>query len=206
MEEYLVGPKHQGYLNVIIHGKIIGINKIGGICGDLYKFASMTKCYNKGIITNAGVETARKTYIGGIVGYSSLYNSEDYKIEDCYNVGRIMVRNNSNEEDNKIGNISGEHEAGIIKNCYYIKNGKDAIGKNDDEGKVTDIIEVEIGDTDGNGKVDFWDMVAINQHRLGIKKLEGIYCDTGDVTGDGITDFWDMIQINKYRLGLISSL
>ena len=62
------------------------------------------------------------------------------------------------------------------------------------------------GDANGDGKVDFLDILAINKHRLGKTQLKGIYLEAADVTGDGKADFTDILKINKYRLGKISSL
>ena len=62
------------------------------------------------------------------------------------------------------------------------------------------------GDANGDGKVDFKDMLAINKHRLGKVKLTGVNLEAADVNGDGIADFKDMLKINKYRLGKIDSL
>ncbi len=62
------------------------------------------------------------------------------------------------------------------------------------------------GDANGDGKVDFKDILAINKHRLNKAKLEEPYLTAGDVTGDGKVDFMDILQINKYRLGKINIL
>ena len=62
------------------------------------------------------------------------------------------------------------------------------------------------GDANGDGKVDFMDILAINKHRLGKVQLEGIYLEAADVNGDNKVDFMDILQINKYRLGKIDSL
>ena len=75
--------------------------------------------------------------------------------------------------------------------------------------EVNDIVEPEKllkGDANGDGKVDFLDILAINKHRLGKTQLKGIYLEAADVTGDNKADFTDILKINKYRLGKISSL
>ncbi len=71
--------------------------------------------------------------------------------------------------------------------------------------KGEDTLEYElsvIGDIDGNGKVDFFDIVEANKHRLNLKVLENVQKLAGDIDGNGQIDFFDMIEINKYRLGL----
>lgn len=62
------------------------------------------------------------------------------------------------------------------------------------------------GDANGDGKVDFMDILAINKHRLGKAQLTGAYLEAADVNGDNKVDFMDILQINKYRLGKIDSL
>ena len=62
------------------------------------------------------------------------------------------------------------------------------------------------GDVNGDGKVDFKDILLINKHRLNKAQLTGIYLKAADVNGDSKVDFMDILKINKYRLGKISSL
>ena len=71
---------------------------------------------------------------------------------------------------------------------------------------ITKIIKLEKGDANGDGKVDFKDMLAINKHRLKKKLLTGEKLIVADVNDDGEVDFKDMLKINKYRLGKINSL
>ena len=62
------------------------------------------------------------------------------------------------------------------------------------------------GDANGDGKVDFLDILVINKHRLGKVLLTGVNLKAADVTGDKKADFMDILQINKYRLGKIDNL
>lgn len=62
------------------------------------------------------------------------------------------------------------------------------------------------GDANGDNRVDFKDILAINKHRFGKGKLEGLYFEASDITGDGIVDFKDILRINKYRLGKSENL
>ena len=60
------------------------------------------------------------------------------------------------------------------------------------------------GDVTGDGKVDKWDLAAMNKHRMNWKTnslyaLKNEYFLAGDVaTEKGIIDHWDMSAINKY--------
>ena len=71
---------------------------------------------------------------------------------------------------------------------------------------ITNIIKLEKGDVNGDGVVDFTDMLEINKHRLGKERLTGKYLEAADVNGDEEVDFKDMLRINKYRLGKTSTL
>lgn len=77
-----------------------GRNNIGGIIGQHKSNATAKKCYNSG-------EIIAKSYnAGGIVGTGA------YKIEDCYNIGKIKGGN--------AGGITGYLSKGLISNCYNI--------------------------------------------------------------------------------------
>ncbi|MGN1310222.1 MAG: bacterial Ig-like domain-containing protein [Clostridia bacterium] len=74
------------------------------------------------------------------------------------------------------------------------------------ENKATFTLIVS-GDVDKNGSVDFWDMIEINQHRLGIKPLDDVSITAGDVDEtDNEFGFWDIIKINEYRLKKITRI
>lgn len=62
------------------------------------------------------------------------------------------------------------------------------------------------GDTTGDGKADFKDMVSMNKHRLNKQKLEDEYLIAGDITEDNEVDFKDIVKLNKYRLNKILQL
>ena len=56
------------------------------------------------------------------------------------------------------------------------------------------------GDTNGDGKVEFLDLVMVNRHRLNKKILEGEKFIAADFTEDGKVDFIDLVKINRLRL------
>ena len=63
------------------------------------------------------------------------------------------------------------------------------------------------GDVDKNGTADFWDMIEINQHRLGIDLLDDVCMVAGNVDEtDNEFGFWDIIKINEYRLKKITRI
>ena len=91
-----------------------------------------------------------------------------------------------------------------LPNAELVGTGMKAEFTLDDE-KITYELVVP-GDTSGDGKADFKDIVKMNKHRLSKVKLEGAYEVAGDVTQDGKIDFKDMVKVNKFRLGKITSL
>ena len=62
-------------------------------------------------------------------------------------------------------------------------------------------IEIEVGDVNGDGNIDFDDILEINRHRLNKGKLEGNALLAADVDNDGDVDFDDILELNRYRLG-----
>ena len=62
------------------------------------------------------------------------------------------------------------------------------------------------GDTNGDSKADFKDILQINRHRLGKQALTGAFLKAGDVNGDSKADFKDILKVNKFRLGKITEL
>jgi len=56
-------------------GSIYDHTYVGGVCGDLSWYGSISKCYNTGVVSGTG----NKTYIGGALGYY-----EGRAANDCY--------------------------------------------------------------------------------------------------------------------------
>ena len=115
--------------------------------------------------------------------------SPDTKLEDLLEnlditAQNYRVVNNKNEEITSKGLIGTGSK--IILN---------------DEIEYTFIVK---GDTDGDGKTQIQDLLAVNKHRLGKVLLEGIYFKAGDVNGDNAINIQDLLQINKARLGKIT--
>ena len=98
--------------------------------------------------------------------------------------------------------INGDKEIEVeeneIRTGYVIR-----ITKGEEKKEYVVVVK---GDTNGDGKADFTDILKINKHRLGKQVLEGAYLKAGDVTKDGKADFTDILKINKFRLGKIQEL
>ena len=73
------------------------------------------------------------------------------------------------------------------------------------ENKISYTLIVK-GDSNGNGKTDLQDILAINKHRLNKVQLQDEYLTASDVNNDGKADVRDILQINKYRLDKINEL
>ena len=130
--------------------------------------------------------------------------------------GTILYGNTSVTTNPVTATIYIEEEEEVINNegkTTYIfeENGEFTFIYRDKEGiehettaKVDWILKK--GDANGDDKIDFNDILAINKHRLGKVELTGNNLIAADVTGDGVADFSDILQINKFRLGKISKL
>jgi Ca2+-binding EF-hand superfamily protein len=69
-----------------------------------------------------------------------------------------------------------------------------------------EIMIIVNGDVNGDGKVDFKDLIAVNKHRLNKEKLQNEFFEAGDIQKDNNVDFKDLIKINKFRLSKILNL
>lgn len=59
----------------------------------------------------------------------------------------------------------------------------------------------KLGDVNGDGVIDGFDMMAIKRHYLGGKQLTGIDFRAADVNKDGKADGFDMMAIKRHYLG-----
>lgn len=69
-----------------------------------------------------------------------------------------------------------------------------------DTPNIPDSPEYKLGDVDGDGEIDGFDMMMIRDHYLEIKKLSGKQLLAADVDGDGEVDGFDMMMIRDHYL------
>ena len=161
-------------------------------------------------------------------GSAKGHNYENYKCIDCgQEAARITITSNNYEITEKtITKISHQTELNtflqnlvtinatkievlnkkgeVLTEGDFVGTGMSLVVKSDLETITMKLIVV--GDTTGDGKADFKDMVAINKHRLNQKALEEEFLTAGDLTGDSKADFKDIVKLNKFRLNAITSL
>lgn len=165
-------------------------------------------CYSVGEIVKPKVTNDRIVALGNISGQHG-----DGFIENCYykqNGIGALGNNSSSVTENSIiemkeKDIKDESMINKLNNgsdCYCY----DGIKINNGYPILKFQYELNNGDANGDGIVDFKDILAINKHRLSKVKLTGEYLKAADVNGDGKVDFMDILQINKYRLGKLTSL
>ena len=99
-------------------------------------------------------------------------------------------------------NIDYEVQEGDIKikDEELIKTGQVLI-----VGEKRYILAVE-GDTNKDGKADFFDMMYLNKYILDCCSFTIEQSLAGDVNNDGSLDMKDILRINKYRLEKIANL
>lgn len=71
----------------------------------------------------------------------------------------------------------------------------------EDGAKYCDIPIVIFGDTDGSGKIDTDDIVAIQKHMLHVKLLGGAYLAAADADHNGKTELGDIITLLRHING-----
>ena len=158
----------------------------GGIVGQIEgKSVNMNKCFNKGNIEVNGGNYA--IYIGGISGSATKCDSTNVK--NCYNIGKIQAKNNS-EEGSYIGGILGTLGKGNLSYCY-------------NSGEIiVDIGNAAIG---GVMAVQFNNSITENVYNFGkiIYQKDNSNLSIGGIIA--FTDGGNNIEINyAYNLGLIN--
>lgn len=102
--------------------------RTGGIIGHLGAGSFISKCYNSGSISGAGMQ-------GGIAGYLEGNKSDSDKgyIEKCYSTGNITCKGG-----NFAGGICAYMQSGEISNCYT-KNGSTSVSGQSTGGIVGEV-------------------------------------------------------------------
>ena len=98
----------KGVVGCYNSGKIIGVERVGGVCGDSNR-GIVKECYNKGLIT-------AKSLAGGICGTNNVLS----QIIECYNLSDVKC------SDETAGGICG-YNNGLLTSCY---NTADVTGTN----------------------------------------------------------------------------
>lgn len=134
--------------------------------------------------------------------------SEKYKIENTY-ISKVKAKTSVDSFKSNITTNGTE-----IK--IYNKDNKIIIGNtNVGTGSKIEIksgnqtktyIVVVNGDINGDGNIDFVDVVKMNKARLNKTKLNGEYFTAADVNNDGKIDLIDIVKINKFRLNKSTEL
>ena len=97
-------------MGICTDDRYTGKNNIGGIVGST-EDATISDCYNIGLVTDTTSQTSAKIpYVGGIAGSSKSV------ISNSYSVGSVTAT----RTDAPLGGIAGYSAGGSITNCYYL--------------------------------------------------------------------------------------
>ena len=146
----------------------------------------------------AGNETKQIVTVIGIEHQEEV----DFKVEEEF-IKNIKPNMTCKKFKEKIScNIDYEVQEGDIKikDEELIKTGQVLI-----VGEKRYILAVE-GDTNKDGKADFFDMMYLNKYILDCCSFTIEQSLAGDVNNDGSLDMKDILRINKYRLEKIANL
>lgn len=134
--------------------------------------------------------------------------SDKYKIDDTYisnvqpKVSASDFKANIETNGTEINIYNKDNQ--LVSDSTKIGTGMKIEIKSGDAKKIFTIIVK--GDLNGDGDVDFKDVVKINKARLNKEVLDEVYALAADVTGDGKVDFKDVVKINQFRLNKITEL
>ena len=81
---------------------------VGGVCGSIYAFCSITNCYHTGPVR--GSSSGTDTCVGGVCGWSK------GSITNCYHTG--IVSGSGSGTDTYVGGVCGWTYVSVT-NCYY---------------------------------------------------------------------------------------
>jgi hypothetical protein len=187
----LVGRNYYGTItNSYSIGDISGGNYVGGLVGYNY-YGTITNSYSIDDISGGN-------YVGGLVGYNN-----NGTISNCYSEGDVSG-------NSYLGGLVGVNFRGRIANSYWdIETShrsnmcgvqmEDGTGCDDDNGKTTAEMQMEITFTDAgwdfvgeinNGTDDFWTICeAVDYPKLTWQFV------TGDFDGDDDVDFTDFAML-----------
>ena len=135
--------------------------------------------------------------------------SDDYVVDDVNNYIK-GISPKTTVKDLKVSISTNATEVKVFKGEKELTE-SDKIGtnvkihlKNEYEEQIYTLVVT--GDIDGDGEANFWDMLALNKHRLRIELLGKVEEIAGDINEDKVVDFWDMLEINEFRLGIKEKL
>ena len=134
-----------------------------------------------------------------------IINKVDVKVNDTYLSG-IKEKTTATELANM---INKQAPSAVVKITDKDNNVTSSTLKTGDKITITsgndskDFIIVIKGDTNGDGKVNSLDMLRIQKHILGYKKLTDEYQEACDTNYDGKINSLDMLRIQKHILKYI---
>ncbi len=95
--------------------------------------------------------------------------------------------------------IFNDSNGKTITGSSLITTGSTLIVKTNKETKTYTFIVT--GDTSGDGKVTILDLLQVQKHIKGDKKLSSVYLSAGDTSGDGKVTILDLLQVQKHIKG-----
>ncbi len=155
--------------------------------------------YENGVCTECGEKEPK------VIITSNEYKIDTLKAYITYIQPKTTVDNFKNKIETNATKIEVYKNNVLVENSSFVATGMTIkLTYEEEEATFTLIVR---GDVDKNGTADFWDMLEINEHRLGIKTLNDMCVTAGDVDDtDNEFGFWDIVKINQYRLNKITKL
>lgn len=148
-------------------------------------------------------------------------NNENVQLEVITDFNTILTNANIKLSNNNITNIKYNTKSSEIIDKLIKKGAKKVVikDKNNKEVSSSTIIATGFiisitneketknytviikGDTSGDGKITILDLLQVQKHIRGDKKLTGNYLLAGDTSGDGKVTILDLLQLQKHLKG-----
>lgn len=150
-------------------------------------------------------------------GLEKTYTITIHRVENSTTVSDAIKNISATESGEYLINIKNSTKANTLSSSI-IKNGAISATIKDSKGTVisdNDVIgtnytitivtgvdtktyKISIkGDTSGDGKITILDLLQIQKHIIGSKKLTGAYLKSADTSGDGKATILDLLQVQK---------
>ncbi len=180
--------------------------------GTLVNGTDYTLTYKNNI--NVGTASITITFKGNYTGSRTV----SFTIKEAVPVTITSSSYTVNQSSTNISKISAGTTAGTLinglneKKYVVIKNGSKTVASTETltTGMTANIMNgstvvktyyiIVTGDTNGDGKINITDMIAIKANILKKSTLSGVYAKAGDVNGDGKINITDFIKIKATLL------
>ncbi len=148
--------------------------------------------------TNNNTNNTTATNISTILNNAALTINGSNITNIKYNTSASIIQNNIIRSGAQSINITDSKGTNISGSTYISTGSKLTINTTNETNTYTFIIK---GDTSGDGQISILDLLQVQKHIKGDKKLSNEYLLSADTSGDGKVTILDLLQVQKHIKG-----